>query len=600
MPSSKSRSSPKKKRLKRKAVDSEGDANSAKKMRAAAEMPLQLQQPEFVDNTLATRRSGHAGAGTGGRAAQLETIGALLDTSHMRHTQCKGTTSLDSNTPANPLAPEQPRKGRGSHSKKPHPPPPYSPSETANPASSRKQVKKAKATKKDTAPASTGSEVLNYQPSFSHRKPGARFGFGQPLMPPGTEPHLQVLNPSAAAAKKQRTCLPSDPTAHPPAVASTCPMPKAPTTSTSVVRQTNAHLYKNLDPVLWPTTDELQGAASKSSDAEDGDGSDDDDDDKDSSSGDDNEDDNNDSQDARGDQEMGWGAAYGRHDTHPGFSKEAQPSKPLVTTALPTDFEFQHSRDKDNNAAQKSLAADAASSTDDAASTPVVSADVLHLHHKQNGHPLPPDPAILDSLCQVETKNLKSTSRNSKKARSKEKASYEGPKTTQLGWYGPHWKSFLEYTKGECRALYAIENPFPKFIDDLPGSVNEALMVSLVEWLEGGKQVEEGVWPDRKHDMTKLLYEDLSTWRSNLKKIATSLVPSLYDIIPPSSVPAQEHAAWVEEATTELLNDSAFLRYGVDELGKTQNAAHPALREVAIVFFYTGSYDIARRRPDIF
>jgi hypothetical protein len=114
MASSKSRSSPKKKRSKRKAVDSDGDANSAKKMRAGAE----IQQPEFVDHTLAaTRRSGRAGAGTGGRAAQLEKIGALLDASHTRSAQRKGTTSLDLNTPANPLAPEQPRKGRGRHSK---------------------------------------------------------------------------------------------------------------------------------------------------------------------------------------------------------------------------------------------------------------------------------------------------------------------------------------------------------------------------------------------------------------------------------------------------------------------------------------------------
>lgn len=185
-----------------------------------------------------------------------------------------------------------------------------------NPASSGKQVKKTKATKKDTAPASTGSDVLNHQPSFSHRKPGARFGFGQP----GTELHQQALNSFATVAKKKRTCLPSDPTAHPPAVTSTRPTPKAPTTSTSVVRQTNAHLYKDLDPVLWPTADELQGAASESSDSQNGDGSDDDEDDdaKDGSSGDDNDD--NDGQDAHGDQEMGWGAAYGRHDTHPGKS----------------------------------------------------------------------------------------------------------------------------------------------------------------------------------------------------------------------------------------------------------------------------------------
>ncbi|KAG2043703.1 hypothetical protein BDR03DRAFT_1004956 [Suillus americanus] len=230
-------------------------------------------------------------------------------------------------------------------------------------------------------------------------------------------------------------------------------------------------------------------------------------------------DDNNNSQDAHGDQEVGWGAVYGRHSAHPSFSKEAQPSQPLVTTALPTDFEFQHLRDEDDNAAMKSLVDDVISSTDDA-STPVVPADVLHLHHKQNRRPCPPNPVILDLLRHAETKDLKLKS----KAKSKSKASHEGPKAAQLGWYGPRWKSFLEYAKGECHVQHAIENPFLKFVDDLPGSVNEALMSLLIEWLEGGSLL--GVWPDRKHDMAKLFYEDLSMWHSGLKKIVTSIAPS--------------------------------------------------------------------------
>lgn len=46
--------------------------------------------------------------------------------------------------------------------------------------------------------------------------------------------------------------------------------------------------------------------------------------------------------------------------------------------------------------------------------------------------------------------------------------------------------------KSECRAQHAIENPFPKLAKDLTGSINKILMASLVEWLEGGQQVEEG------------------------------------------------------------------------------------------------------------
>ncbi|KAG1848103.1 hypothetical protein F4604DRAFT_1687831 [Suillus subluteus] len=457
---------------------------------------------------------------------------------------------------------------QGLSASKSPPPPPYSPSETVDPPSSRKQGKKDKAMKKGVVPASTSScEVPNLQPSFSHRKPGSQFGFKQSLIPPGTDIHLQANNTLVATTKK-----PSDPTERPPALI--YPTPKAPTTSTSVMHQADTNFYKNLDPALWSTADvclESQDTASESSDSETTD------------NGDESDDDDNDGQDAHGDQEVGWGAAYGHHSAHPGFSKEAQPSQPLVTTALPTDFEFQHSHDEDDNAAMKSLVDDVTSSTDNA-STPVVPADVLHLHHKRNGRPHPPNPVILDLLRQAETKDLKS----------KSKASCEGPKAMQLQWYGPCWKSFLEYVKGECCVQHAIENPFPKFVDNLPGSVNEALMSSLVEWLEGG------VWPDQKHDMAKLLYEDLSTWRSDLKKIVTSIMPSLYDLILPSDIPPQECAAWVEEAVTTLLEDSTFLCYGVDELSKTQNAAHPVLREGVIAFFYTGSYHVTHRRPDIF
>lgn len=59
-------------------------------------------------------------------------------------------------------------------------------------------------------------------------------------------------------------------------------------------------------------------------------------------------------------------------------------------------------------------------------------------------------------------------------------------------------------------------------------------------------------------------------------------------------------SAWVENTATDFLDDSMFLRDGVDELGKTKNFAHPGLREATILFLYTGSYRIARRRPDIF
>ncbi|KAG2337595.1 hypothetical protein BDR05DRAFT_952529 [Suillus weaverae] len=109
-----------------------------------------------------------------------------------------------------------------------------------------------------------------------------------------------------------------------------------------------------------------------------------------------------------------------------------------------------------------------------------------------------------------------------------------------------------------------------------------------------------GIWPDHKADMVKLLYKDLSTWCSDLKKIAISIVPSMYNLIPSAEVLPQARTAWIENAAMELLDESLFLCDSVDELGKTNNAAHPALKAADIAFFYTGSYHIAHRRPDIF
>ncbi|KAG1730974.1 uncharacterized protein EDB91DRAFT_1252409 [Suillus paluster] len=161
-------------------------------------------------------------------------------------------------------------------------------------------------------------------------------------------------------------------------------------------------------------------------------------------------------------------------------------------------------------------------------------------------------------------------------------------------------QTFLEEAKSECRAQHAIENAFPDAIKDLPLSVTEALSMSLIKWLEAGNEVEAGIWPDHKADMAKLLYEDLSTWHSDLKKIAISTAPSMYNLIPSADVLPQACTAWVANAATELLDDSVFLCDSVDELGKTNNTAHPALKAAAIAFFYTGSYCITHRRPDIF
>ncbi|KAG2061017.1 hypothetical protein BDR06DRAFT_966819 [Suillus hirtellus] len=209
----------------------------------------------------------------------------------------------------------------------------------------------------------------------------------------------------------------------------------------------------------------------------------------------------------------------------------------LVAVALPTDFEFQHSWDEDDQAAG-TLAFDDASGSDNLETAASQLADVLELHHKKNGHPCLPDPALLDLLCGAETAN---TSGSKKKAT---KASKD------------------------------------------PG--NESLSASLIQWIGDGNQVEADVWPTCKPDMARLLYNDLSTWWSDLKKIVVAITPSVYTLIPQTDLSTQEHMNWVKAAAADLLDKSKYLHDGKDELGKTKKFAHPGLCEATILFLYVG------------
>ncbi|KIK25434.1 hypothetical protein PISMIDRAFT_9627 [Pisolithus microcarpus 441] len=49
-----------------------------------------------------------------------------------------------------------------------------------------------------------------------------------------------------------------------------------------------------------------------------------------------------------------------------------------------------------------------------------------------------------------------------------------------------------------------------------------------------------------------------------------------------------------------LLNQLMFLRNSVSKNSKTCNFAHPAIKDVILNIFYTGSYCIAHQQPVIF
>ncbi|KAG1837764.1 hypothetical protein F4604DRAFT_1942036 [Suillus subluteus] len=527
------------------------------------------------------RCSGHANAGTGGRNAQLEKIGVLLEGPSRAH-RLKGSTSLDSTIPVNPQAPGPPRsKGQGRRPKAA--PPPYSSSATTDVP--------------NTLFIDVGT-MESLQPlNLSIRQAGGRFGFATHAPTP---------------ARKIATG---------PGVA-------------DLVVPPAGFLYQNIDPALRGIhLVELQSAEADissddgSKDDDDEDEGDEEDEDEGDEEDEDEEDEEEDEEEEISHQQIGWGG-----DQSPstlifqtilliqitGFSGHEPPSQPRVTRPLTLEFDFQYSRDKDDVVAQTSVSRTANPSmpsnqqSNSSQAPPDASLtqpqpqevqvtmsqpdDVLRCHHERNGQPRLPDPETLELLHQVESDEDQPTQRS----KTKRSRKLDGPRPTQLAWYGPQWKCFLEDAKGECRAQHALENPFPVLVADLPSSVSEVLVSVLIAWDRDGKQFEAGIWPQQKSNMARLLYDDLATWRSDLKKSAVSLAPQSYSLIPPASVPIHERAKWVEHTAAALLEVSLFLRFGLDEYGKTRNFVHPALHDIVIVFFYTGPYRIARKRPDIF
>ncbi|KAG1807236.1 hypothetical protein EV424DRAFT_1543952 [Suillus variegatus] len=535
--------SPKKKKSKCKASDT-SKTSLPKKPRAAnpveiTSMPLVSLGLTKVDAAdAAPRRSGRPNAGTGGRNVQLEKIGVVLE-AKSRNCKPKGTTSLGTLNPMNPQAPEPPRKGRKNRQKVL--PPPYSPDPSDFSAST---------------PA----------PHFLLQQDGGRFGFAAStttcVVPPGAKPNPQVLNNPYLEKCNQnifadhaRSSRPS-----PTATISECNIDPALHEEGGVARQ---GLHARL------VGSDLEDSESSSSSTDTGI-------DKDDNEGDEDEGDEGD-EGENNESQFGWGEAHQWQKGHPGFSAEALPTQAQVARPLTPEFEFQYSRDEDEDSAQMRCSTRARAEL-------------------KNGQPCLPDPEMLQLLNQV----AESVDQVQHRSKAKKSKGSDRPRPDQLAWYGPRWKNFLEEAKGECCGQHALENPFPPLVKEMPGTISEVLLSVLVAWDKNGRQFEAGVWPEQQYNMTRLLYDDLSTWRSDLKKTAISITPLSYPLLPPPSVPPQQRATWVESAAKDLLQGGLYLRFGIDENGKTRNFANPALRDTSIAFFYTGPYRIARRRPDQF
>ncbi|KZP10571.1 hypothetical protein FIBSPDRAFT_962960 [Athelia psychrophila] len=105
--------------------------------------------------------------------------------------------------------------------------------------------------------------------------------------------------------------------------------------------------------------------------------------------------------------------------------------------------------------------------------------------------------------------------------------------------------------------------------------------------------------------MIRLLWDDTSTFRGELKKVTHQQVPLLYDIFPKTKRGQQkpmklEYQAHVKAAVAGLLAKGDFMHDGKAEQDRTNNLTHPAIGEVCRIFFYGASNKLGHEFPNEF
>ncbi|KAG2141313.1 hypothetical protein DEU56DRAFT_911421 [Suillus clintonianus] len=528
------------------------------------------------------RHSGHSNAGTGGRNAQLEKLDSVFDAS-ARKQVLKGSTSLGADIPRNPQAPDAHKSRR---SRKVTAPPPYAPADansmdvseasnsqcengTSQPPQAQRSIVPPDAQPNLFALNNPYATARSEQVPFGNKAIPVTYNLYVATLPSAPslvvsahlEPrpvnqsaapasaHLEprfnatVNQPAAPAMLPEHLIDPALCTRASPLDANTCSVP----TFSNTTQYVNPPFIQSAALPRLPQSVEL----SDTSDVEDGSGESSVEED----TGAEDEDRFTEEQPPQPPPnpraltpEFDFQYSRNEDEGHAAarFSEEWPPQPPPNPRALTPEFDFQYSRDEDEGHAAASQASaqlrnnvwysrnkvnTAANLTsaqpkpkpkrtqNDVLEQPQKQNNVLEQHQKKNGLRRLPDPEYLETLCQQSEINIQ------REVQHEVPQSRSEARPTQLRWYSTGWKVFLEEAKGECHTVHTLTNPFPTLAGDLPKSITGVLSALKIEWEKNGKQVESGVWPAQQSNMARLLYDDLATWQSELKKVVIYLTP---------------------------------------------------------------------------
>ncbi|CAA7259012.1 unnamed protein product [Cyclocybe aegerita] len=246
--------------------------------------------------------------------------------------------------------------------------------------------------------------------------------------------------------------------------------------------------------------------------------------------------------------------------------------------------------------------------------------DILEEHHKKNRPNRAPQPARLevaaehqrrvqdiaqDFLTQGEHEESSDeeeedpSSSEEGRAHAPRNSRFDGEvKLTTLGYYHGTFKDAIEQAKKEFRGYVMLHNGFPERSKHLHEAGH--ILTRVIE-----NDVALGTEDIQTRNTNVVVFKEASTYRGKMKILARHLVPRFYkeELNPDFSGGNQlEQQDIVATNVAELLGEeSPYLLNGKDEQGKSNNIAHPCIRELCIQHFYGNGQDsIAKTFEDQF
>ncbi|KAG1857528.1 hypothetical protein C8R48DRAFT_775460 [Suillus tomentosus] len=159
----------------------------------------------------------------------------------------------------------------------------------------------------------------------------------------------------------------------------------------------------------------------------------------------------------------------------------------------------------------------------------------------------------------------------------------------KLGFYPPSWQALLQAAKVEMHLQAVLTHPVPELGDALQ-LTQEVLDAELWRYHKKKIKMDKGYFPEYKAQMSRVLCDDLFTFRTELKKVIIPIVKSAYDIFPKGTVTRKEDIQkHVITAATKLLKTGGYLRVPDSSNGKWKNFVSQALMDGCLAFYYSNS-----------